>query len=285
MNLITCPACNHENESSRVFCHNCGVRLPRTEEQIEEVAKINQEAGEKARLVRQGKFKHKDRKPFDWRELTAGGLVGLFNMAVLGAFLAALILMFRAPAALPKPVTANAELAQAGDDQLRQASQPDYTGNLSATPAQISSYLGAKLTMKAKDLGFGFSEVERSYVVLGDGDFTFGVLYRMFGLPLVLQNEFRLTGESREFGLATVGGSIGRLPVHPLIFSRFLSWYAPVANAMEPQLETLAGAQSISISPAQVEVRWESKSAAAGESASPEPSTLRPSGSGLRSFP
>lgn len=281
MNTIVCPACNHENESSRVFCHNCGVRLPRTEEQIEQEAKTNQEASEKARQVRQGKYKFKNRPALDWRELVAGTFVSLVNLGLMGVFLAAVILMFRAPADLPRPTAPNAAMAQAGDEQLLQAARPDYTGTLSATAPQISAYLAAKLSLKTKDLGFGFSEVERSFVVLGQQEFSFGLLYRVFGLPLVLQSSFRVTGQSGEFGLELAGGSIGRLPVHPLIFQKVIKWYEPVSQAMEPQLETLARAQSIEITPTQAEIRWEGER----EDAAQEGPSLRPPGSGLRSFP
>jgi hypothetical protein len=281
MSSIICPACQHENESSRVFCHNCGVRLPRTEEQVEEEAKTNQAAADKARLVREGKFQFKDRNRINWRELVSGAFVGLVNLSIMAAVLAAVILMFRPPADLPPPVVAGAEMARAGDEQLLQAAQPGYTGNLSGTPAQISAYLGAKLSLKTKDLGFGFSEVDRSFVTLGSGEFTFGLVYRMFGFPLVLRSEFRLTGQSGEFGLDVAGGSIGRLPVHPIIFSRVLKWYEPVAEAMEPQLEALARARSIEITPAQVTVRWEGSSPEGSEPQSP---SLRAPGSGLRSF-
>lgn len=252
---IQCPSCGYENDATRIFCHNCGVRLPRTEEQIKEKAEQNRQATEEAKKVlRKG---HKRAKQRSFKDLLASAVHSLITVAIYAAFAAAVILAFRAPDHLPPPGAPNIQLIQAGEKQIANASRPGFQGTISTSQEQINDYLASKNIIQSR-AGFGLlnAEIQRLFVVLEQGDFVLGLEYSLMGIPVFLTTTFGIIGPSGDFSLEVLHGSIGRLPVHPNLFERFLRWYAPIAEAMHGQLKILSEAESISITPGDIKIIW-----------------------------
>lgn len=258
--MFQCPGCGYENDETRVFCHNCGVRLPRTEKQIEEKAEQNRKATEEAKKVlREGVKKSVG---FNLNELMATVVHALITVGFYAAFVAVIILALRVPAGLPAPSAPNDNLVKAGERQLLKASEPGYKGSIGTTQVQLNEYLAAKEILQSReDLKFLKAKVHRLFVTLEQSEFSFGMEYQLLGLGIVLQTTFRVAGQPGDFTLDVAGGAIGRLPLHPFLFEKVLRWYQPAADALHEQLRILSQAESISIAPEEVKVSWNRPSA------------------------
>ena len=252
MNEITCPSCNHVNEASRVFCHNCGVRLPRPDKMVAEVVKANEEADKAAKELRRRGGKKK-RVPINWSELFASSVASVFKLGVTGFFIALLILMSRPADNLPAPAAPNPELMAAGDRQLEAAAAPEYKGKISATGEQISQYLATKVRLEGKLLGlFGNVETGPPAILLENNRFTLSAQYRIAGMPLSVQTTFQPAGNS----LSVVSGAIGRLQLPGWVFGKVFAWYRPMGEVLASQLDALSKAKSIEITPELVTATW-----------------------------
>jgi len=252
---VQCPACGYENDATRVFCHSCGVRLPRTEDQIKEKAEQNRQATEDAKKVlREG---HKKANKRSIKDLLASAVHALITMGFYAAFAAAFILAFRAPENLPPPGEPNERLVQAGERQITNASKPGFKGTIATSQEQVNDYLASKDILQSRTIFMLIeAKVRRLFVVLENGDFTFGLEYSLMGAPVYLTTNFAITGSPGAFSLEILGGSIGRLPVHPVVFEKGIKWYQPAAEALHGQLEILSEAESVSVTPDYVKLTW-----------------------------
>jgi hypothetical protein len=254
---ITCPSCGHANEPTRVFCHNCGVRLPREEKVIAQVSETNRAATATANALRQGKLP-KPSRTIDWSGLLGSAIASTVKLAILGAVLAAVLLALRPPKDLPTLLPPNPDLVVRGDAQLERFTEPGSTGILSANPEQINTYLQTKIALRSEIRLLGWSgENPYLFIRLGDGHFTLGNQFTLLGHPIVLQTDFRLSTEpDGQQTLRVVGGSIGSLPLPAWIFSSGLRWFEPVREALQSQLTVLASAKSASVTPEGARLSW-----------------------------
>jgi hypothetical protein len=99
----------------------------------------------------------------------------------------------------------------------------------SATPArvdfneaEINAYL--RQTLKNKDGGLPGTEFKGAYVNLLPGAIRIGSQQTLFGLPVYASAMFRLEVKDGKFTPTVIGGSLGRLAIHPLAmqYSNFL---------------------------------------------------------------
>lgn len=269
---VNCPSCGYSNEPSRVFCHNCGVRLPRSEETVAKIADENRASDAKAKDLRRHQ-KAKEKQVSVWQDLLAGSIAATIKIAFVAAVLAALILSLRVPEGLPLTAERDHALAQAGEQQLRRAMDADYSGTLVANEEQINSFLFTKVLLEGRKMPvFGQVEMDRVFVVLGDERFSLGVAYRLGGILMAVQTEFALEEMEGNYELTIQSGSVGCLPVHPEIFRRYLRWFLPVADSLKMPLDSLAKAKQITISPEHVTATWES----ANTTPASDPSSSRP---------
>jgi len=278
---VNCPSCGYSNEPSRVFCHNCGVRLSRSEETVAKVAEENRSSDAKAKVLRRQR-KALEEKKARRQDVLAGLIVSTFNIAIIAALFAVLILFLRLPENLPLTTEQDDAMAKAAEQQLERGLDSDYSGTLVATQEQINSFLLTSVHLEGRQmLNFGQVEMDRVFVVLGEQRFRLGVAYRFAGLLMAVQTEFSLEKNDERYDLHIQSGSIGSLPIHPEIFRRFLQWYVPVAESLKKPLDSLAKAKQIRISSENVTVTWESTNTTPAS----EPSSSRPLSPGVLRSP
>ncbi len=256
-NVIVCPSCGHQNEPSRVFCHNCGVRLPRDEKLVEQIQQTNQAATATANALRRGNLKLAGPK-IDWEAILASAIASLVKLAIVAALLAAILLALRPPADVPPPLPNDPDLVQRGDAQLDRFTTPGVEGTLSATPQQLNTYLQTKIVLSSEVRGLGWKG-EDSYLFLrlGENRFTLGNHFLLFDHPVVLQADFALGKlPNGRPTLHLTGGSLGSLPLPAWIFVGGLRWFEPLREALMAQMEVLATAKEASITPEGARLTW-----------------------------
>lgn len=255
--VIVCPSCGHQNEPSRVFCHNCGVRLPREEAVVEQVEETNRAATSTANTLRRGKIQPA-RRQIDWQELLASAIASTVKLAILAAIVAALILVFRVPAGLPGAFPHDLNFVERGDTQLDRMTDSASTGTINATSDQLNTYLQTKISTSSEIPVFRLKSSNSClFIKLENQEFTLGNQFEVLGFPLVLQTRFVL--ESPSSGNASLrieGGSLGSLPLPSWVFQKALRWFDPVGEVLAPQLGTLARAKDIKITPEGAKVTW-----------------------------
>lgn len=276
MTPIQCPACGHENETSRVFCQNCGFRLPKTEATKETLAQENKAAADKAAKVRREDFRRAHSKPFDWKDFLAGTLASAIKLAILGAILAAIILSARMPADIPPKPKEHEELVKAGDQQLQNALSSNLPANIRANQDLINSYLVTKVTLQGNSQsGLVRVRVSHPFIVLEPGAFRLGILYEIAGIPMVVQTRFLPRASQTGYTLDVVNGSVGRLPLPAWIFEKFLRWYEPLKEVLQTPLSILAKADTVNIRPPEAIVTWKPTSQTSATEQRSEPSGVR----------
>jgi len=253
-NGVKCPSCGHLNEPSRVFCHNCGLRLPRLDNVIAEVAKANEEANKTAKELRRRGWRRPSLEKIDWKALSISVLASTIKLGVNGFILAAVVLMLRPASNLPDAVQTDTQLVYAVDRQLKAVLEQGGIRKISATPLQVNQYLAAKVHLVGRRLGpIGEIKVDSPLVSFGNGRLTLFVRYYVGRLPLTLQTTFATSGGGE---LSVVGGAVGRLYLPSWFFEKNLVWYKTVTEILEPQLEALRLAKTITITPELVTATW-----------------------------
>ena len=264
MKEIVCPSCGYANEISRIFCHQCGVRLPRTAEHVKEVADANKEALAKGNAVRQGKRIVKPKERFDFSDFLAGLIVSAIKLSLLALVASALVLVFRAPQQLPlvSPDSADAEhLAQQLQNKLLEIDKAGYSGHLLVNQAQVNAFLSRRIKMQAGQMTVSsFLRPESLAVEFQDKAFTLFLGYQFVNFPILLQTRFAIEGEPKKWTTGPGATFIGSLPVHPWLVSHAFRWYSPIAETLATPLNSLSLAAELTLTPQFLRVAWKGES-------------------------
>lgn len=252
-----CQACGMSNDETRVFCSNCGTRL---EGEIVELG--GSEGGETKPLTApplpgSGFARRRVKRPVG-APRSGGGRVfsQLVFTAVIGAFLAAIIQMARTPDGIPPREGASVANARETLDQLRAAAASPLPTTWVINRTAINEFLVTTIQMESKG-GSGLSaQFQRTFVVLERGSFELGIEQRFLARSLYFL--LRGVAEPGDSGMDVrwVGGSIGRLPVHPALLPALEYLYRPSFGGLAQAVEPLAGTRRVTISPADVTFEW-----------------------------
>ena len=288
MNQITCPSCGYANEITRVFCHQCGVRLPRTEAQVEEVAQANKVANQKAKVLRQ-KGPAKRKPPFRFSDFLAGLLASVIKLSLLALVAAAILLALRSPETVPEiPQNSPQTIAAANglQSKLSEIATIGYSGHLLTNAEQVNSFLSQRIAMQTGQMTLSrFLRPDTLAVSFAAQSFTLFLTYRFFDFPLVLQSTFEAKGESRKWRLQETSSYLGKLPLHPLLVEKAFRWYQPVADTLAGPLQSFSLAAELNLNPKFLRAAWSSEPTQRepirgfdnAPSMSPRPATSEPS--------
>lgn len=199
---IPCEKCGHENEAERVYCHNCGTKLDRSLLPQDD-AKKQDESSEAA----QKRIK-KITNP------SGAGVIGDIKTAVsvlLYAALAAVVLLIiQKPEDAPEPGKGLLERSVGGD--LLDAIDSPQPRRVDFTEVEVNGHLQQILKSKG---GGGLLEFKRAYVNLQPGVVNFGSEQELFGLAVYSGVRYRVEQQGGKLTATMIGGSFGRLAVHP----------------------------------------------------------------------
>lgn len=248
MSAIKCGACGHENDETRVFCQNCGARLERP-------------AGAAA-----PKISGPTKVPTGPQKIQRQGMgpVGflfwvlrrLLSSAILGALIAMLIQMARAPEGIPPAKPGNEAAARQLFETIQTFAENIYPRSLDVTQDQINNYLAARI-LPAKDQAQGMNfraEFQRAFVVIGTGQADLFIEQKFLGYPVYLY----LTAVPGAPGepLRYSGGGVGRIRLHEKLVPLLERVINPVITSATDVSPLVGKATGVAFVPGVAKLSW-----------------------------
>ena len=214
----TCQECRHENEVERVYCHNCGARLERRKT----VKTVPEEEDAQKRV----------KKMFDPNRAKLRLLFFRISKIALGSALAAVLILMATPPEIPQSAK---DITQAPSinfdlEHLIERHQP---AQLNYSEDQVNAYIGGDLRSKRKQLDEPLLEFKRAVIALREGTCGLTMQRAIFGYSLFTTLDFGARSSSGKVSLATKGGSIGRLPIHPQLAHYMTYLFADLWKALD----------------------------------------------------
>jgi zinc-ribbon domain len=249
---IKCSQCGHENDSTRVFCQECGARLERV-------------AGDEPTISAPTKVPAASR--FRGRAATTGlagtifGFIrGLVSTAILAAILAAFIQMARQPDDVPPAQPANE--VQAGQllHTVQVLSGSNYARTVDISQAQANNYLAASIVPDPATSNSIFrADFSRAFVVIRSGELKFFVEQRLFGWPIYMYLITVPEPAGGKASLRVTGGGFGRMPITPRLMPLLEGIMRPVIASTSEAVTVLDSADEILFAPSTAKLSWKAR--------------------------
>ncbi len=233
--MIKCSECGHENEKQRIYCHNCGAKLDRTEV-----------------IIQAEKPKPIPRKPFSQTvRNTYHPFAPIFSAAFFALLVASLIQSVRPPSGAPvvKPGEIQ-ELVDAPSITIDLEDAAISPRRIGYTEQQLNAYLKNRVK-PAKDpfIPAWVSSFELAYVNLYDASFRITKKYQVFSYPLYIGATYT-PQSSQSTQLKNIGGNLGSFPIAgPLydLVDQFI--FRDFVVNMKDEAKGLAKMRSLQITP------------------------------------
>jgi len=270
--MRACQHCGTDNDDTRIFCGNCGVRLPEAGASAPASPAATagkQAAGTGAGLAapplpgvpykRPNRRSRQSSRPVPAERGVTGFLVSsLFWLAVISATLACVIQMVREPDNIPEVVGVDTSAAHETFSTLKELGESPKPISWTVNSKAINQFLESTVEMKPAAAGVSdlSARFQRAFVKLSKGNFALCIDQKFVGAHLyfVLALEPESTGSGLR--VRTVGGSIGRMPVHPALMPAFLRLFEPTIAGLFQPLELLKKAKSVAITPDTATFQW-----------------------------
>ena len=255
-----CTACNTENDDTRVFCLNCGQRLP--ESLPGSPAGSSQSSvGVSAPPLPASRSVKKQiprKAPNAGRNLMSLFLNLLF-WAVLAGMVFGIYLVSQTPASIRPAVEKDAAAAAALASFFKKASISPG-GAWMGSEESINKFLleNVNLVPVATVLGI-HTEFKRCFVELGEGSLNFVMEQSLEGHALYFSLHLEPYSEGGNLKVRVLGASLGRLPVPALVAAHILVIWQPCFDSLGAIVDTLGSASSASVTPKNLVVRWPGK--------------------------
>ncbi len=262
-----CQQCGFENDHTRVFCQNCGTRLPALEESPSSTPSAAPSAG-KLFIPPSQQAPASVRRPIKPVNVPSqsaaprhrkGSFTGrLFSTIVLGALIATGIQMARRPDNILPPVTANPAAASEVYNQIRSAGTTTMPRNVVLAQIQVNNYLASRLVPAADDGSTAFYRARfvRLFVEFGTGQYRMVVEQKLNNWPFYISLIQRPVNGGSGLAVVSVGGAIGRLPIHPVLIPAFVKLFSPDMLESLDVIQYLRTASSAAITPSHVVFAW-----------------------------
>jgi hypothetical protein len=236
MITLICPECRRENEAERIYCHDCGARLDRTA--LAKEPPKGEDAKDTQRRLR---------NMLDPGRAKMRLMFFKVSKVVLGALtLAALIQMILPPDVPPRqktgdfPPQINLDLENAA---MNHASPP-----LQYTEAQVNAYLGSALKSKQVALS-KLLQFERAIVTLEENGGRITAERSLFGFSVFTTTSGKVSLQDGKLTASNTGGSIGRLPIHPLLMKYSDPLFSDLWAALDRERKAVAKMASLELRP------------------------------------
>ena len=202
---LVCPECQRQNEPERIYCHDCGARLDRSA--LAKVAPKGEDPKQTHRRLKQ---------LFDPGRVKMRLMFFKISKLILGACsLAVLIEMLRPPIDLPERVK-NLELQQINLDLENATMSHNAAAPLQYTAEQVNAYLANMAKSKQAALS-KFLQFERALVNFEEGACRITAERSLLGFSVFHAISYKVTLRNGTLTASNNGGSIGRMPIHPMV--------------------------------------------------------------------
>jgi hypothetical protein len=258
---LVCPECQRQNEPERIYCHDCGARLDRSA--LAKVAPKGEDPKQTQRRLKQ---------LLDPGRVKARLLFFKISKLILGACaLAVLVQMFRPPE-VPERVK-NIELQQINLD-LENAIATHSTAPLQYTETQVNNFLVNVAKNKHAPLS-KFLEFERALVNFDEGVCRITAERSLLGFSIFHAISYNVALQNGTLTTSNNGGSIGRMPIHPMIMKYGDILFSDLGTALDREKKTVLKMGGIEFHPKTV-VLTPKSAGAAPAAAAPAPAEPRP---------
>jgi len=233
---LICPECRRENESERIYCHDCGARLDRTA--------LAKEApqGEDAKETRRRLMSMLDPQRAKMRLM-------FFKISrlILGALATAAVIQMILPPDVPPPAKMGEFPPQINLD-LENAAMNHGQAPFQYTEAQVNAYLGSALRSKQAALS-QLLQFERAIVKFDENVCRITAQRSLFGFSVFTTTSAKVTLQNGTLSASSNGGSIGRLPVHPLLMKYADLLFSDLWTALDRERKSVAKMNAIEFHP------------------------------------
>ena len=233
---LVCPECRRENEPERIYCHDCGARLDRTA--LAKIAPKGEDAKETQKRLR---------TMLDPQRAKIRHLFFKTSKVILGALAtAAIIQMILPPDLPPRPKTG--DFPPQINLDLENAVLNHSAAPLQYTEAQVNAYLGSALKSKQAALS-KLLQFERAIVKFDENACAITAERSLFGFSLFTTTSSKVSLQNGTLSAANNGGSIGRLPVHPLLMKYADPLFTDLWTALDRERKAVAKMGAIEFRP------------------------------------
>ncbi len=241
MTKLVCPDCRHENEPERIYCHNCGARLERSQVR-KEIAAAEPTPEESQQHLR------KMFRPSRREQLAP---VFTFLKILGGAFCFAFLIQMLLPPDLPELKTGDSFAPMISMDLLS-ASQSHNPPQLTYSQDQVNDYLASAIRRSKSPAKEGYFPIQRIFAQFSEGVCRIDVAYSFFGLPLYVGSAYRVSVGQDKIQADVISGSIGRMPILPSLMQNFGLLFHKTWETLKREREQVARLAGIEFHPQSV---------------------------------
>lgn len=233
---LICPECRRENEAERIYCHDCGARLDRSA-LAKEVPK-GEDAKETQRRLR---------TMLDPGRVKMRLMFFKVSKLILGALVMAAIVQMLLPPDVPARAKTGDFPPQINLD-LENAAMSHGAPPLQYTEAQVNAYLGGALKSKQAALS-KLLQFERAVVTFDETVCRITAERSLFGFSFFTTTSTKVTLQDGKLIASNNGGSIGRLPIHPLLMKYADPLFGDLWAALDRERKSVSKMNSIEFHP------------------------------------
>ena len=202
MTKLICPECRRENEPERIYCHDCGARLDRSA--LARGGSTQEDPKETQRRLR------------SMLDPQRGKMRPMFfkvSKVVLGSFVLAAVIQMILPPDVPARAKSDSFPPQINLD-LESASMGRGAAPLRFTEEQVNAYLVNAI--KNKQALSKLFPLERAIVNFDENYCRVTLQRSLFGYSIYTAVAGNVSLQDGALAGSYGGGSIGRLPIHPV---------------------------------------------------------------------
>lgn len=237
MKLI-CPECRHENETERIYCHECGARLDRSALTKPDPQKKVKDARRRLQLL-------------DPQRVKLRLMFFKTSKIVIGAFFAAGVIQMILPPDVPAAVKSLTLPPQIGLD-LENAAMDHRPKPIKYSEADVNAYLDNVTRRKQGSLKEWLLEFDRVIVGFDEGRCRITAQRSLFGFPLYTTTFCTVEPRDGKLFVSNLGGSIGRMPVHPRIMKFDDLLFGDLWTVLNREAKTVAKMAALEFHPQSV---------------------------------
>jgi hypothetical protein len=233
---LVCPECQRENEPERIYCHDCGARLDRTA--LAKAAPKGEDAKETQRRLKNLLDPQRDKIRLMFFKV---------SKLILGALAMAAVVQMILPPDVPPRAKTGEFPPQIGLD-LENATMNHGAAPLHYTEAQVNAYLGNAVKSKQAALS-KLLQFERAIVTFDENVCRITAERSLFGLSVFTTTSLQVTSQNGTLTASNKGGSIGRLPIHPLLMKYADILFSDLWTALDRERKSIAKMSAIEFHP------------------------------------
>jgi hypothetical protein len=225
---LICPECQRDNEAERIYCHDCGSRLDRS------AAASRMTPKESLKETRR-----RVRSLFDPTGARIRHALFQFCKLIVAAIALAAIVQMILPPDVPPPTQGGLGISQLSLD-LENAITYHRPAQLQYSEEQADGHLQYALKTKQSTLNKPFLEFKRALAEFREGLFSITVERSLFGFSLYTSSSYAVQLAQGKTTISSRGGSIGRLPIHPVIMQHLNIMFADIWSALDRDRKLVA---------------------------------------------